>query len=215
LKISKKNKDAVVTRLEPVAAVAREGFGADDLRALGRELRRLREGRGWSIKSLSDESGVSVSAIQKFESGSANPSFLTALRLTETLGRSLNEIVEGARRSRDSELFIKKTLQRNSSGIVSLSSSQEHSVLGSSFLVLRPGEELSGLNISAPHFTYVIEGSVVVTLSNGAKERLQNSDAMHVADAKINSVENAMGRRAVVLCIADGREKHDIERDRA
>jgi transcriptional regulator with XRE-family HTH domain len=192
-----------------------DSFGAGEMQALGRQLRRLREDRGWSLKRLSAESGVSVAAIQRVENGSANPSFLTALRLSEALGRSLNEIVEGARNARQIRSFTKGTLQRRANGVVALSDPQIGAVLGSKLLALGPREELIDLNVRAPLFAYILEGSVVVTLANGHCERLQSHDAFHIAGSPLARVTNSLARRALVLCVTDERSENPGERSRS
>ena len=58
-------------------------FGREHLRSLGRRLRELREARSWSLKRLSSESGVSIAAIQKIESGETNPNLLTVLSIAD------------------------------------------------------------------------------------------------------------------------------------
>jgi transcriptional regulator with XRE-family HTH domain len=68
-------------------------FGREHLRSLGRCLRDLREARSCSLKRLSSESGVSVAAIQKIESGETNPNLLTVLAIADVLGESVDRLV--------------------------------------------------------------------------------------------------------------------------
>ena len=74
-------------------------FGREHLRSLGRRLRELREARSWSLKRLSAESGVSVAAIQKIESGDTNPNLLTVLAIADVLGESVDRLVVASRKA--------------------------------------------------------------------------------------------------------------------
>ena len=48
-------------------------FGRSELVAVGRRLRLHRVAKGWSLKRLSEVSGVSVAAIRKIELGESQP----------------------------------------------------------------------------------------------------------------------------------------------
>jgi len=59
----------------------------DRLRAgLGRQLRVARTARGWTLKELSDASGVSVSQLSSIERGAHLPSLESLLAVAESLG---------------------------------------------------------------------------------------------------------------------------------
>ncbi len=65
-------------------------FGRSELRAVGRRLRVHRVAKGWSLKRLSDMSGISVAAIRKVELGKSNPGLLTILALLEALDKPVD-----------------------------------------------------------------------------------------------------------------------------
>ena len=62
-------------------------------------MRELREARSWSLKRLSTESGVSVAAIQKIESGDTNPNLLTVLAIADVLGESVDRLIAVSRKA--------------------------------------------------------------------------------------------------------------------
>ena len=75
-------------------------FGRSELVAVGRRLRLHRVAKSWSLKRLSEVSGVSVAAIRKIELGESNPGLLTVLVLLEALdqtGRPADRRDRGAR----------------------------------------------------------------------------------------------------------------------
>lgn len=68
---------------------------ADDTSTrLAANLKRLREGRGLSQASLSEESGVPRPTIAHLESGQANPTLSVVLRVAQALGVSVDALVD-------------------------------------------------------------------------------------------------------------------------
>lgn len=62
------------------------------LKDFGKKLEKLRKQKKFSIRKFSYEADLSVSYIQKLESGTSNPSYTTLLRLANALGIDLNEL---------------------------------------------------------------------------------------------------------------------------
>jgi transcriptional regulator with XRE-family HTH domain len=58
----------------------------DQDKGVGREVKRLREAKGWSQTKLAVEAGMSVSGISMIENGHRNLSTTTLARLAEALG---------------------------------------------------------------------------------------------------------------------------------
>ena len=58
----------------------------DQNQGVGREVKRLREAKGWSQTRLAAEAGMSVSGISMIENGHRNLSTTTLARLAEALG---------------------------------------------------------------------------------------------------------------------------------
>lgn len=61
------------------------------LKEFGKKLQKLRKARKISYRKFAIEADLSVSFIQKLESGRSNPSLSTLLKIAETLGVDLNE----------------------------------------------------------------------------------------------------------------------------
>ena len=53
---------------------------------VGREIRRLREGKGWSQAKLAAAADMGVSGISQIETGARNPSAVTLSKIAEALG---------------------------------------------------------------------------------------------------------------------------------
>lgn len=88
--------------LRHVLAQAAESFGLgqrpqDRLRHdLGRQIRLARTERGWTLKELSESSGVSVSQLSSIERGTHLPSIESLLAIAGALGRQPSAWIEAA-----------------------------------------------------------------------------------------------------------------------
>ena len=65
---------------------------------IGRTLAELRQSRGWTLKTLSEETGVSVPVLSKIENNQTGISFETAMKIMGSLSLTLDELT-GARRA--------------------------------------------------------------------------------------------------------------------
>ncbi|KAA0272725.1 MAG: XRE family transcriptional regulator [Acidobacteria bacterium] len=63
---------------------------------LGRHIRLARTERGWTLKELSDESGVSVSQLSSIERGAHLPSLESLVAVAIALGRQPSEWLRAA-----------------------------------------------------------------------------------------------------------------------
>jgi transcriptional regulator with XRE-family HTH domain len=64
---------------------------------IGRTLAELRQSRGWTLKTLSEATGVSVPVLSKIENNQTGISFETAMKIMGSLSMTLDELT-GARR---------------------------------------------------------------------------------------------------------------------
>jgi transcriptional regulator with XRE-family HTH domain len=64
--------------------------------AIGRNLRRLRASRGWSLDLLAARSGVSRGMVIQIEQARTNPSVATLVRISDALGVSVAQLVDVA-----------------------------------------------------------------------------------------------------------------------
>ncbi len=63
-------------------------------RRLGGRVKQLRTGRGWSLESLANASGVSRSMLSQIEREQANPTLAVTLRIARAFGLALGELLE-------------------------------------------------------------------------------------------------------------------------
>jgi transcriptional regulator with XRE-family HTH domain len=58
---------------------------------VGREIRRLREEKGWSQAKLAGGAGMGVSGVSQIETGARNPSAVTLAKIAEAIGVEVAE----------------------------------------------------------------------------------------------------------------------------
>ncbi|MGC1353085.1 MAG: helix-turn-helix domain-containing protein [Xanthobacteraceae bacterium] len=181
-------------------------FGREHLRSLGRRLRELREARSWSLKRLSAESGVSVAAIQKIESGETNPNLLTVLAIADVLGESVDRLVRVSRRASQISNVVRGTLPALPRGSISLPS-LDRPRIKSRLIVLAGGGSLEHAEIpkDGTLFAYVLDGALQLHFSDGTTEQLGTGDSIHVTERMPIEWINPLARRSVTLCLADRR----------
>ena len=65
------------------------------LRALGKNLNRLRMNSGLTQEKLAEKADVSLRYIQQLEAGQRNPSIPTIVKLRKVLGSSFDDLFRG------------------------------------------------------------------------------------------------------------------------
>jgi len=179
-------------------------FGREHLRSVGRRLRLLRETRRWSLKRLASESGVSVAAIQKIESGESNPSLLTVLAIAEVLGESVDRLIAASRKASQLSQAVRGALPERPLGSIALPA-LHHPRIKSRLIALAARSSLDNIPKEGAVFAYVLDGSLQLRFSDGTVEQLGTGDSIHVADELPVAWSNPLTRRCLTLCIADRR----------
>ena len=181
-------------------------FGREHLRSLGRRLRELREARSWSLKRLSRESGVSLAAIQKIESGESNPNLLTVLAIADVLGESVDRLVAASRRASQISNVVRGPLPVRTLGFSSLPALDRPRIKSRVIaLAGRTSLETGEIPKDGSLFAYVLDGSLRLRFPDGAIEQLGTGDSIHVTEELPVEWINPLARRSVTLCIADRR----------
>ncbi len=65
---------------------------------LGRRVKKLRAGRGWSLDNLAQASGVSRSMLSEIEREKANPTLTVTFRIASAFGMGIAELIETSER---------------------------------------------------------------------------------------------------------------------
>ena len=61
---------------------------------LGEKIKATRMEKGWSLKNLSDRSGISAAAIHKIESNGITPTITTMMKISDALGKKISNFIE-------------------------------------------------------------------------------------------------------------------------
>ena len=61
---------------------------------LGEKIKAIRTEKGWSLKDLSNRSGISAAAIHKIESNGITPTITTMMKLSDALGKKISNLIE-------------------------------------------------------------------------------------------------------------------------
>jgi transcriptional regulator with XRE-family HTH domain len=181
-------------------------FRREHLRSLRRRLRTLREARRWSLKRLSVESGVSVAAIQKIESGETNPSLLTVMAIADVLGESVDRLVAASRKASEINHVVRGTLPVRTTGAALLPAIDQARI--KSRLIALPARaslDHADLPKEGAVFAYVMDGSLQLRFADGTSEQLGTGDSIHVTGELPVEWINPLARRSVTLCVADRR----------
>lgn len=65
-----------------------------DKKQLGENLKRIRKNKGISRKDLADKSGLSESAIARYETNQREPRFSILCKISESLDMTVNELID-------------------------------------------------------------------------------------------------------------------------
>ncbi len=183
-------------------------FNRDELPAVGRQLRLFRIAKGWSLKKLSEMSGVSVAAIRKAELGESNPSLLTVLALVEALDESVDRLIDLVVNAGAQVRLTRAADQDDALTDVSLSDGLSDRKIAGRRVTLAAGETLSmnDPGQSAPLLGYVLDGTVVVARRDGELSICGRGDAFHVLDPTADTIHgDKNGARLVVVEATDER----------
>jgi len=189
------------------------GFGREQLRAVGHRLRHLRETRNWSLKDIAGKSGVSVAAIQKIETGTANTSLRTVFALSEALGEPMDSLVRASMLEARTTKVVHVAIPRKPINGFELTGRLSDARVKGRLVVLGPKENrifTGGLDTS-PMFVYVMEGQVRITFADGQDETLCTGDAMHLSLPEHMTWLNPFSKSAQMLCITDSRKYPDLQ----
>jgi transcriptional regulator with XRE-family HTH domain len=174
--------------------------------ALGEVLRRLRESRQLSVRTLAARAGFSPSFISQVETGQTSPSLASLERIATCLGVGLRELfaeTEGAGavvvRSADRPAV---TSEWSRARMESLTTPGEDPRLEAIMVEVRSG----GASAKRPHpapalrFAMVWEGAVVLSLGD-EEHRLRRGDAVTIPAGALHRWENRENRDARIVVV--------------
>jgi transcriptional regulator with XRE-family HTH domain len=175
--------------------------------ALARNVRSLRQARGWTLAALATRSGISKGMVVELEQGRTNPSIATVDRLASAFGVGLSQLVEG-RAEPEFRLVTGDEAVRLWSGAEGgwgafLVGTQHPAKTELWVWTLEPGDAYDGQIHSegSRELLYVLEGEITLVLDHRHHTDLpEHAAALYTAD-RPNRIENGGGVPARVIMV--------------
>ena len=166
----------------------------------------------WSLKNLAAQSGVSVAAIQKIETGTANTSLLTVFSLSEALGEPMDRLVRASILESCATKVMHVAIPRCPIDEIDLTGRLTDARLKGRVVVLAPAASRTfpARQNTSPMFAYLMEGKVKMVFSDGETETLSEGDAIHLSVHEHMTWLNPFGKRVQILCVTDSRKYSDL-----
>ena len=172
---------------------------------VGREIRRLREARGWSQAKLAGDTGMGVSGISQIETGARNPSAVTLWKIAGALGVEVGDLFpkaqsplpfeEASGRSPEERIETSNSLAK---AVETLSITYRRALEG---LAGAPADDIGGLYLQAglihagaeavaEHAGYSIDAEGDSVAEREAKRKM--CDALDKMDRIVDEIWQAM-----------------------
>jgi transcriptional regulator with XRE-family HTH domain len=194
-----------------------ENFSRDQLRVIGRRLRALRVGKGWSLQKLSEGSNTSVSAIRKIEVGQSNPSLFTILSIVTALGEPIDKLVTSARPLEGSIRLTRAAETRADVADawvqeIDLSDGIENSAISGRLFNLERGTSLEASlgDDTVPVFGFVLEGVISVEHETLGSVCCAAGDSFHMYASDASKIYALLKSDARLILMLDNHNT-DIE----
>jgi transcriptional regulator with XRE-family HTH domain len=179
--------------------------------AVARNVRSLRQARGWTLAALAARSGVSKGMVVELEQGRTNPSIATVDRLASALGVGLAQLVEVGAEPEFRIVTGDEAVRLWSGagggwGAFLVGTQQPKTELWA--WTLEPGDAYEG-QIHAEgsrELLYVLEGEITLVLDHRQRTALpQHAAALYTAD-RPNRIENggAVPARVIMVFVEGG-----------
>ncbi len=180
---------------------------------IAQTLGTLRKSRGWTLKTLSEATGVSISALSKIENGQTGVSFETVRRILRSLSLRFDDLIGGeaarggnGRRAinrrgsgthvqaggRNYELFATDLLRRRMIPMITTVHARTLAEWGE--LTSHPGEE----------WMYVLSGAIDLHTEHYAPLRLEPGDSVYIDAEMAHALVSLGDEPARVLSVVDG-----------
>jgi transcriptional regulator with XRE-family HTH domain len=198
----------------PATTIARNATPDSDriTAALARNVRSLRQARGWTLTALAARSGVSKGMVVELEQGRTNPSIVTVDRLATAFGVGLAQLVEVGDEP-ELRIVTGDEAVRLWSGAEGgwgafLVGTQQPAQTELWAWTLEPGDAYEGQihPAGSRELLYVLEGEITLVLDHRQRTALaQHAAGLYTAD-RPNRIENggAVPARVIMVFVGGG-----------
>jgi len=196
-------------RAARVAETPRSRYESEQM---GPRLKEIRVGRGLTISTLAQVSGVPGSTISKIENGQLRPSLVNAISLASALEQNLGFLVDRYRARSEPRWVVRAdardTIDYPEMGLTlqDMNGSFEPGVLESRLGILAPGAHsgVDAMTHAGEEFCCVLSGAIRYRIGERIVD-LHEGDYMHFKSSMRHSWENAHpGETRVLWVFSDG-----------
>lgn len=186
------------------AGSAEAQIEAGGVAAIGVRVRQLRKQMGWSMRELSERSGVSQSQLSTFERGHGALGSARINTLAALFGKGLTELVGGTE-SGDSPVFRRgsgRIVAGIGDGVRIEQVTVAERLMDAEFWTVEPGGESDGFySHEGEELIYVIDGDFELTLADSGAEILHAGDCAYFNSRVEHRWRNPSMRPATLLWV--------------
>lgn len=180
--------------------------------AIGASIRRHRLARKWSLKTLSEGSGIPVSTLSKVENGQMSLSIEKLLSVTNALGIDIMQVVAPAEPATQvRQVTGRRSITRASDALAVETSNSvyrhhAHDVsqrlMSPSVIEVRPGSEPELIRHNGEEFIFVLEGRVEAFTEFYSPVTLEVGDSIYIDSSMGHNLRALDGTIARVLNVS-------------
>jgi transcriptional regulator with XRE-family HTH domain len=173
---------------------------------IGAAVRRLREGRGLTLRAVAEQAGFSASFLSQVENEQASPSISSMERIAAALGVTLSEFFDTVERSpaRVIRADHRQTLYSGwSNARLESLAGAEFSRIQPILITLKPGGSSGKSPSAAPleEFAFVLSGSVVLTIHE-LEHVLGDGDAVTIPRGALRRWQNVTKTATQIVLVS-------------
>lgn len=192
---------------------------------LGQRLHELRKRHNWTLKDVSERTGVSVATLSKVERNKMSLTYDKMLQVAEGLKLTLAELVAPA--PAPAPPTTRRSIARRKDGLIQRTPNYEYTYLSTDLsnkrmipiltrIKARNIEEFGPLvRHSGEEFVFVLEGEILVHTDHYKPERIRAGEGIYIDSTMGHAYLSTSGKDALVLGICSSEDVNHADTLRA
>ena len=171
-------------------------------RPFGKRLMRLRKDRGFTLKKLSEETGLGSKHISSIEKGEVIPSVSNILRISRALGVDSSLLLQQERKHRKKQSVEEYRKRTEDYTYETLTPGAAHKHIKAFKVFVEPKTEHKPVTYQhlGEEFQYVLRGKVEVTVGEN-KHILERGDSVHFNSSILHKLRNVGSEKAELVVV--------------
>lgn len=186
---------------------------------LGERLRELRKRQNWTLKEVSDKTGVSVATLSKVERNKMSLTYDKLLQVAEGLNLTLAELVAPS----PAQPTARRSIARRKDGLIQRTANYVYTYLSTDLsnkrmipiltrIKARRIEDFGPLvRHSGEEFIFVLEGEILVYTDHYKPERVRAGEGIYIDSTMGHAYLSTSKKDAVVLGICSSEDVNHAE----